>query len=244
MNQLAEWYFMDKRKLFVFSITFFLVSIMLLKLYDFNRKMDIVLEDSSKFMDETTDIVLANTANKITNKVEEENGSLVRRPASVPPIKSNIIFKSKHIEKIDFNDLPKFKSSGLNYKIVPHYKVVTINQLSIYKDYRLIEKKFNMAIIETDEYVESNKWVVYNTQTEQLGILTGIIKAKLANSSHKYKLADKYNLNIYQDINHLNLVLYQISDLQQLENTLEQLKLQTGVVRVSAEILETNYQHK
>ena len=58
------------------------------------------------------------------------------------------------------------------------------------------------------------------------------------------QLESQFSLKVNEEFPHINLVLYQTDNLQGIENTLKQIQLQTGVVRASLEILETEYKHK
>lgn len=167
-----------------------------------------------------------------------------RKPASIAPIKS-LLVKKKFIPVLnDFNFGEIIKNGKSRYKVLDHYKVVLKSQLDQVHYDKIISNKFNYVIIETDYDVPNNYRVLKNQETGQLAILTGIIKVKISNVGVMSQLESQFSLKVNEEFPHINLVLYQADNLQDIENTLKQIQLQTGVVRASLEILETEYKHK
>ena len=176
--------------------------------------------------------------------VIEESDKKQRKPASIAPIKSLLVNKKFKPKLNDFKFGDIIKNGKSRYKVLDHYKVVLKSQLDQVQYDRIVSNKFNFVIIETDFEVPNNYKVLKNQETGQLAILTGIIKVKLSDIALMSQLESQFSLKISQEFSHINLVLYQSDNLQGIENTLEQIKLQTGVVRANLEILETEYKHK
>jgi hypothetical protein len=135
-----------------------------------------------------------------------------------------------------------FVSNEARYKFLDHFYAVA-NTPENRQLYPRAEMKLNYLIVESEAPLHG-LLIVENEETGNLGIFTGVLKVKLNSLQDMETLI---NHNQYQIINiydHIQVVQYQIDDVELAIKTYQQLRQNSQVQRVNLEILEYARTHR
>jgi hypothetical protein len=192
-------------------------------------------------------------SNEIATELKDIDGdfnkALKRMPASIIVPKMKVLSVQKrihHISKLKGNSESKaFEDNGSKYLIKDNLKVFSPDDMKNLNYKRIVGKKFNMVVVESDDIPSQNITVVENSESGRLGLITGIIKVKVNHNDIADELASEFNLNIEKRFEHLNLVYFKLSMRDQnpsdIADMAQVIGAQTGVVRSRVEILESEF---
>ena len=98
--------------------------------------------------------------------------------------------------------------------------------------------KLNYLIVEGDLPPVDSLKVSQNTDNGTVGIITGVLKVKLKDISMMNQIFEHNNYSIDQSYEHINLVHYKFTSIDQALKSYEELKTNPNVSRVNIEVLE------
>lgn len=211
---------------------------------------------SYKYLDGQNEIAQYLKENRVTSKIKEDmnndypfkNKVNKRDIASYKPFEPEI---KKHVDKKGLEnkmheEVQKIQIDNKNYTLLRHLVAVPKQYLEHYDFDEILEKKNGLYIIKGNGAIkdEQSFWIIHDHENNEKVILTGVIKVKVQNSDIFNQLISKYNLEIDQKFEHLNLIYFKSSNFEELVQVTENIKSQTGVVRANLEILKSGYQAK
>lgn len=171
------------------------------------------------------------------------NGDKGQAPVQRPPIQSN--FRPPiMLENISKRKPASFRPSESNlistgnstYSLVNNLKVVDVSERDNYSPEDIVQEKFNKLLVKSESGGSLGR-AVLNQRTNQLGILTGVLKIKLHEHGQWVGLSEKFNLEEEAQFPGIRLSLLKTTDLDNIDSIYGQLKADPLVERVELEIL-------